>query len=684
MSLPTFARARVLGLGLATTVLAVPSMAAAVDLMTSYRWDIQEFGSGELSDGTSDAYDGCYYLEVDGLAYDAGGTYTESPDGRTITLALSSIGSLQVQRIVYVPASGGDYARYLDVVSNPTGADISSTVRIYGNLGSDSGTSVFSSSSGDAAVTTADAWFSTDDSDGSGDPSLAHLFQGDPSTTPTSPATVASITDDNIEYSYDVTVPAGGRIAILTFALQGPSQSAVQAEAMRLAELPDDVIVGLDEYASDIVNFALGSFTEPCVGIAEMGACTTPRGDAGSCRSGVCCAGCWNGTRCVSGRSAAACGRRGANCATCADTDACTSDVCSDTGSCTYPDAPRGTFCDDGLFCTAADRCDGSGTCTGAGNRCDDGVSCTTDSCNEGMRSCVNTPPTDQCIIGRACVATGASPPGFSCLVCDPARNPRGWVSTGDVCAIGGECVMPGTRNATYPCLECDPARNPNDWSPVAAGETCGESFCSGGRVVTAATCSSTGTCMAGTPTLCAAGYCASETECASMCADGECPPGTFCAPSGTCERRRANGSSCDGDDDCVSAHCVDRMCCSEGCTEECRSCMVPGNIGTCTDVPAMTDPDGECGLGGYCDSAGVCVNGADGGPMLPDAGPVDAGPMLDAARFIDSGATLPDAGTTTPPSDGGCSVSQRRAPTAYAALLGLGLAALALARRRR
>lgn len=111
---------------------------------------------------------------------------------------------------------------------------------------------------------------------------------------------------------------------------------------------------------------------------------------------------------------------------------------------------------------------------------------------------------------------------------------------------------------------------------------------------------------------------------------------------------------------------------------------MVPGNIGTCTDVPAMTDPDGECGLGGYCDSAGVCVNGADGGPMLPDAGPVDAGPMLDAARFIDSGATLPDAGTTTPPSDGGCSVSQRRAPTSYAALLGLGLAALALARRRR
>ena len=660
MDSSSFRTARALGLGLAAVTLGVPAVAFAISLTSasSYNWDFDEFGSGEMSDGTSDAYDGCYYLEVDGVEYTGDGTYTASPDGRTITMPVTVMGSLRVQRMMYVPASGGDWARYLDVFENTTSADVSASVRIYGNLGSDSGTSVFSSSSGDTVVSTADTWFSTDDTDGSGDPSLAHVFQGDAASSPMSPATAASISSDNIEYSYDVTVPAGGRVAILTFALQGRSQSDVQAEAARLIDLPDDAILGLDDYASDIVNFSLGSLTEPCIGVPELGACTTPRGDAGSCRSGSCCAGCWNGTRCVSGRSASACGRRGTMCATCADSDACTSDICSDTGTCTYPDAPRGTVCDDG-------------------------ISCTTDTCSEAMRSCVNTPPTDQCIIGRTCVATGASPPGFACLVCDPSRNPRGWVSTGEVCAIGGECVMPGTRHPSYPCLVCDPTRNANDWSSLGEGEPCGDAYCTGGHVVTAATCSSTGVCQPGTSTACEAGYCISPTACASMCADGECPAGTFCGASGVCERRRANGSSCGSDADCVTGHCVDRICCSEGCTEECRSCIVPGAIGTCTDVPAMTDPDGEC-PGGYCDAVGACFLG-DAGPVMPDAavGPVDAGPGVDAARFIDTGAGLPDA-DLTPPSSGGCAAGvSTRSPTALA--LGvLGLLGLALTRRRR
>ncbi len=670
--------------GLAVVAIAaLPSTARAVDLTSGggFLFDISDFSSGELSNGTIDAYDGCYYLEVGGETYSGDGTFLMSPDGRTITLPESTLSGVRVQRIIYVPASGGDWARYLDVLTNPGSSDVTVTVRVYGNLGSDSGTSVFASSSGDTAVSSADQWFSTDDSDGSSDPSLAHLFQGEGVMTP---ATSASIEGDNIEYSYDVVVPGGGRAAILTFALQTMTQAMVQAEAIRLLELPEDAIIGLDDYASDIVNFSLGSFTEPCVGVAELGACTTPRGDAGACRSGSCCAGCWNGTRCVSGRAASACGRRGTMCATCADTDACTSDICSDTGMCTYPDAPRGTFCDDGLFCTASDRCDGSGNCGGAGNRCDDAVSCTTDVCTEATESCVNTPPTDQCIIGRACVARGASPAGFACLVCDPARNPRGWVSTGGVCAIGGECVMPGTRHAGYPCLVCDPARNENDWSPLPTGDSCGDAFCTGGHVVTGATCSATGVCLAGTSTACEAGYCQSETECASMCDDGECPAGTFCAPSGVCERRRADGSSCEVDGDCVTNHCVDRICCSEACTEGCRSCVVPGNIGTCTDVPAMTDPDHEC-PGGFCDEFGACFAG-DAGPITIDAGTstTDAGPGVDAARFIDAGSAFPDA-DLGPPDDEGCACSAPGASSrSHTTLVTLALLGLALVARRR
>ncbi len=665
-----------------------PTRAFAVDLMSAgpFLWDIQHTSSGELSNGSIDAYDGCYYLDVDGTRYRST-AFTASTDGRTVTLTEATIGTLRVQRIVYVPAAGGDWARYLDVITNPGATDVTARVRISGNLGSDSSTRLIATSSGDLALGTDDAWFATDDTDGSGDPSLVHLFQGGPTSGALVSATTATLSTDSIDISFDVNVPAGGRAAVLTWALQYPNQMTAQAEATRLLELPDDAIVGLEEYAADVVNFSLGSYTEPCVGVAELGACMTPRGEAGRCRGGSCCAGCWNGTRCVSGRAAAACGRGGGMCATCADTDACTSDVCSPTGSCTYPDAPLGTVCDDGLFCTASDRCDGAGSCGGAGSRCDDGISCTTDVCVEATRSCSSTPPADQCIIGRSCVARGASPPGFTCLVCDPTRDPRGWSTAGDVCAIGGVCVAPGTRHSGYPCLVCDPARDDTDWSPLAPGDACSDAVCAGGRLVTAGTCSMTGACTVGTPVRCEAGFCASATECASTCMEGDCPGDSFCAPSGVCELRRANASSCDGDEDCVSGHCVDRMCCSEGCTEECRSCRVPENVGTCVDVPPMTDPDGECGLGGFCDESGVCAR-SDAGPLAPDAAVLapDAGPLPDAARVIDAAmVSSPDA-AVAPPTTGGCACSvPTRTDDRRGALLAVGvLAALVLARRRR
>ena len=47
--------------------------------------------------------------------------------------------------------------------------------------------------------------------------------------------------------------------------------------------------------------------------------------------------------------------------------------------------------CEDGLFCTIDDECDGSGTCvTGPPNTCADTDVCTADSCNEDMAACVH------------------------------------------------------------------------------------------------------------------------------------------------------------------------------------------------------------------------------------------------------------------------------------------------------
>ena len=55
--------------------------------------------------------------------------------------------------------------------------------------------------------------------------------------------------------------------------------------------------------------------------------------------------------------------------ADCDDSSDCTTDTCN-SGVCEYVDLSLGTSCDDGLYCTVTDECDGSGTCVGTGSPC--------------------------------------------------------------------------------------------------------------------------------------------------------------------------------------------------------------------------------------------------------------------------------------------------------------------------
>lgn len=54
----------------------------------------------------------------------------------------------------------------------------------------------------------------------------------------------------------------------------------------------------------------------------------------------------------------------------CDDLNDCTVDTCTAGNECTYENAPVGTGCDDGLFCTAIDACDVNGVCVGSGDKC--------------------------------------------------------------------------------------------------------------------------------------------------------------------------------------------------------------------------------------------------------------------------------------------------------------------------
>ncbi|MCA9610901.1 MAG: hypothetical protein KC619_35145, partial [Myxococcales bacterium] len=240
---------------------AAPSTALAQINLTSeggFLFDIEDatgFAPGSLSNGTTDAYDSCYRLNVGGAEYSAIGSATMSLGGRQVEFPAETLSGLLVRRLVYVPATGGDYARYLEVLENTGGSAVTTTVEVFGNLGSDGGTVVTGSSSGDSVVSVADGWFATDDGiDAGGDPSLAHVFAG--SSPPLSPIAV-SLSSDNLSYSWSVTVPPGGRVVVMHFAVQARDRATSLAEARRLAEVPDDTLMGIDDYLDDVVSFGI-------------------------------------------------------------------------------------------------------------------------------------------------------------------------------------------------------------------------------------------------------------------------------------------------------------------------------------------------------------------------------------------------------------------------------------------
>jgi len=75
----------------------------------------------------------------------------------------------------------------------------------------------------------------------------------------------------------------------------------------------------------------------------------------------------------------------------------------------------------------------------------------------------------------------------------------------------------------------------------------------------------------------------------------------------GSLEVQGRIGAPCGADAACVSGHCVDDVCCPSACEQPCRSCNLPGSVGTCAPRPAGDDPAGGCGTGMSCNGHGSC-----------------------------------------------------------------------------
>ncbi len=225
----------------------------------TYVWDVS--GNGSVCNGTGDAYDVGQYLTVNGTAFPISTRSTELADRQVVT-GPATLAGLQVTRKIYVPAaSGAGWARFLEVLANPTSAPITAAVRIQTNAGSDGSTTIITSSSGDTAFTAADRWLTTDDSDGGGDPSLNHNFWGAGAAVP--PTTVGMTVFEcagpqGPSVEFPVTVPAGATRVIMHFAGQGLNQATVQATARSIDALGSVYLTGMTvTEINGVVNWRL-------------------------------------------------------------------------------------------------------------------------------------------------------------------------------------------------------------------------------------------------------------------------------------------------------------------------------------------------------------------------------------------------------------------------------------------
>ena len=225
-------------------------------------WDNDN--GAEIGDGGGlDSYDTASVLgvtvgvnpTVDYVAPDPTACVREDA-GREIVFPEQANNGLQVSRKLYVPSTGTAFARWLNILRNPTLSDLTADVRLQlGNLGSDGATKVVASSSGDAVMDVSDAWVVTDDSlvaaaaGFAGDPALVHVWQstGAASDKADSLFNTFQVDSDNGAADFTgVTVPAGGTVIFMSVEVQRfTSAQATDGIAAALGRGSGELFAGL-------------------------------------------------------------------------------------------------------------------------------------------------------------------------------------------------------------------------------------------------------------------------------------------------------------------------------------------------------------------------------------------------------------------------------------------------------
>jgi len=257
-----------------------------------------------------------------------------------------------------------------------------------------------------------------------------------------------------------------------------------------------------------------------------------------------------------------------------------------------YEQCKDNTSCDGSGQCSAPvpEDCNQTNTCVKKpqGAKCEDPDECTSHFCVDGY--CCDKPCDAPCASCKQNALKGQCLPLASTYdpgLCDPIN-------------MAGDCT-------SLPC-QCDA----QSVCRASLGLNClGDLECASGRCLGNACCATA--CESPCKSCNSLHTNLNPGNCAPIISGqdpfNECFENTVCDGRGTCFSKTL-GSQCDGDQECLSGHCVDRVCCNEVCQDTCRACdsvRTRGQAGTCAMIPVGTDPDAECEGIVSCNGLGQC-----------------------------------------------------------------------------
>jgi hypothetical protein len=262
----------------ATFTAAVPSTTSAGGVFNQPLSDAFD-GYNILCVSLSGAMGPCSSKDPAFAIYSPGAVPTPECNSRQYVFAPQTIGGLTVSRKVFVPMND-QFARWLNIFTNTTGAPITFSMVTANNLGSDNQTLIVSSSNGNSTAEPTDTWVSTFQNYGnctslppgvSCDPRLGHVLQGAGAPVPLSGIHFAD-GDELPWWSYSITLAPGETKIIANFVTGQPSKAAANAKAAELAGLPPHAVQCLaGTERQQIANFAAAPNVVEIPTLGEIG-----------------------------------------------------------------------------------------------------------------------------------------------------------------------------------------------------------------------------------------------------------------------------------------------------------------------------------------------------------------------------------------------------------------------------